>query len=233
MPHFTLLTDQDGNVQQVLKDLQPAGAISLEQYFAIVTIYFRSAQANLTAMEAASDHSERRLLGVQSFLMSLTGLEAFVNTFFHAHARDIANDQIIKRIRQSHGSLSRKIEELIALSDLAPLKDQKVLLDRVFQLSQLRNEIVHPRWDPATLTVSGGQTVHFDGLVENRQTLFEDPVLCREALAWCLLVIARIAQAQGAQDIRSFMFYWTDNYDLGLNAILKDLGLPNEDEASA
>jgi len=233
MPHFTLMTDEDGVVQQVLKDGESSGEVTLEQCYAIVTVYFRSAESNVKAMEASADRSERRSLGLQSFLMSLTGLEAFANTFFHARARDIGNDQMVKRIGQPHGSLSRKIEELIALSDLAPLQDQQVLLDRVFQLSQLRNEIVHPRWDPATLTVAGAQAVHLDGLVENRQALFEDPALCREALAWCLLVIARIAQAQGAQDISSFMFYWTDNYDLGLNAILEALGLPNEDVASA
>jgi hypothetical protein len=33
-------------------------------------------------------------------------------------------------------------------------------------------------------------------------------------LVWCLLVVARVAPAQGVRNVGSFMFYWTDNCDL-------------------
>jgi hypothetical protein len=234
MPHFSLTLDESGNVQQLLRDGQPVQGTALEQHYSVVSGYFRSAQSNLDAMEAATDSKVRRSLGLQSFLMSLTGLEAFANTYFHALALDSGGEQqIIGRIRQSHGSLSRKITDLIALSGLPRLIGQESLIQRVFELTQLRNEIVHPRWEPSTLAVAGVAPIRIEGLVENRQALFEDPLLCREALAWCLLVVARVAQAQGVRNVGSFMFYWTDNYELSLNDILVTLGLTEESEASA
>lgn len=227
MPHFIFDSNEDGTIARILKDGQPHDeAVRLEQAFSIVTTYFRLAASNVARMEGEAQRDARRSLGLQSFLMSLTGLEAFTNTYFHLRARELDSQTIISRIEQTHGSLSRKIEELVAMTGDGPLVDQDALIQRVFELAQLRNELVHPRWVPSALTIGGDVPVHIDGLVENRQAIFEDEVLCREALLWCLLVVARVGQARGNQDLSGFMFHWTANYGLTLEAVLQGLGLP-------
>ena len=211
----------------MFKDGEPhQDPVRLEQLFSVVTIYFKLATFNLGQMAQQERGEGRRYFGLQSFLMSLTGLEAFTNTFFHLRGQELGNNAILKRIEQSYGSLSQKIRELIALTPDGPIRDQDQLINQIFMLSQLRNEIVHPRWVPSSLTVQGNTPVTIYGLVENRQALFEDRQLCREALLWCLLVVARIATARGHEDVSGFMFHWTANYGLTLPAILQELGLP-------
>ncbi len=228
MPHFIFNTNEDGTIAQILKDGQPHdAAVRLEQAFSIVTIYFRIAASNVACMVGEAQREARRSLGLQSFLMSLTGLEAFTNTYFHLRARELGNQAIINRIEQTHGSLSRKIEELVEMTGDGPLAEQDAIIQRVFELAQLRHEIVHPHWLPSALTIGGEVPIHIDGLVENRQTIFEDEMLCREALLWCLLAVARVGQARGHEDLRGFMFHWTANYGLTLEAILEELGLPS------
>ncbi|WP_428408679.1 hypothetical protein [Hyphococcus sp.] len=224
MPHFFLRQSDDGAIEQVLKDGEPhQEAVQLEQLYTIVTIYFRLASRNIEQMSQLERCEERRGFGLQSFLMSLTGLEAFTNTFFHLRSQELDSDEMLNRIKQNHGSLSQKIKDLILLSSDGPVRNQDTLIAQIFSLSQLRNEIVHPRWTPSSVTL---QRIAINGLVENRQAIFESVQFCREALFWCLLVIARIAQARGFEDIRGFMFHWTANYDLSLPAILQELGLP-------
>ncbi len=83
MPHFTWITDEEGIFTQVLKDGEPyEGRVKLEQVYAIVRTYFRLAKVDLDHMCNAADDDERRFWGLQAFLMSLTGIEAFTNTFF-------------------------------------------------------------------------------------------------------------------------------------------------------
>jgi hypothetical protein len=229
MPHFVFYSNEDGTIRRVLKDGQlHQEAVKLEQLFSVVTIYFKLAALNLDQMAQQQQGEGRRCFGLQSFLMSLTGLEAFINTFFHHRGRELGSSAMLERVRQSHGSLSRKIRELIALTPEGPIQDQDQLIDQIFVLSQLRNEIVHPRWVPSSLTVQGTAPVTIEGLVENRQALFEDQQLCRETLLWCLLVVARIAAAQGSEDVSGFMFHWTANYGLTLPAVLQELGLPTD-----
>lgn len=226
MPHFQYQLGDDDEISQILKDGQPhTQSIRLEQVYSIVTIYFRMAAAHLEQMPDLEDRNARRAAGLQSFLMSLTGLEAFTNTYFHLRARELGDEPMIARIAQSHGSLSRRIVDLVAMTPDGPLVDQAALIQRVFELSKLRNEIVHPRWDPSALTIGGAVPVHIDGLVENRQASFEDVDLCREALLWCLLAVARIGQARGHQDLSGFLFHWTGNYRLSLDHLLDQLGL--------
>lgn len=227
MPHFIFDSNEDGTIRQVLKDGEPhQDAVRLEQLFSVVTIYFKLAAFNLGQMVQQEQSEQRRCFGLQSFLMSLTGLEAFTNTFFHLRGQELGNNAMLKRVAQSHGSLSQKIRELIALTPDGPIRDQDRLINQIFALSQLRNEIVHPRWVPSSVTIQGDAPVAIHGLVENRQALFEDRQLCREALLWCLLAVARVAAARGHEDVSGFMFHWTANYGLTLPAILQELGLP-------
>ena len=226
MPRIAFKSNDDGTIKQIYKDGQPHNeAIKLEQLFSIVTIYFKLAKFNLDQMGEQLEDEGRRRFGLQSFLMSLTGLEAFTNTFFHLRGNEVGSASILKRIAQSHGSLSKKIKDLIELTPDGPLVDQSMLLDQVFALSQLRNEIVHPRWEPSSLVVDGPAPVMIRGLVENPQAIFEDVQFCHEALMWCLLVIARIAQTRGNDEVSGFMFYWTGNYGLTLQMILSELGI--------
>ncbi|MBV7519029.1 hypothetical protein [Ensifer sp. ENS12] len=227
MPHFAFDMDEDGTVRRILRDGEPhQGAVRLEQLQSIVTIYFRLAVFNLEQMSRDEESDRLRCFGLQSFLMSLTGLEAFINTYFHHLGRELNNEAVLKRVQQSHGSLSQKIRELIALTLDGPIRDQDQLIDKVFTLSQMRNEIVHPRWVPSSLTALADGPVVISGLVENRQALFEEQRLCREALLWCLLVVARIATARGHEDVSGFMFHWTGNHGLTLSALLQELDLP-------
>src|SRR3546814_11760151 len=46
------------------------------------------------------------------------------------------------------------------------------------------------------------------GLFDNPQKLFEDREFCREALRWCLLIVARIGMRGNPDDAR-FVEFWT------------------------
>lgn len=225
MPHFVFESNDDGSIARILKDGQPIeGQVRLEQLYSVVTIYFRLAAEHVARMTELDNRDQRRAAGLQSFLMSLTGLEAFTNTYFHLRAQELGSEQMLLRIRQTHGSLSRKIGELIGMTPESQLVGQADVLDKIFELSQLRNEIVHPRWTPAALTITGRIPVNIMGLVENPQAVFEDAALCREALFRCLLVVARVGQARGHAEVSGFLFHWTGNYGLTLDAILNQLG---------
>ena len=230
MPHFVFETNDDGTIRRVLKDgMAHDGAVVLEQHFSVVTTYFRFAARNLRMLGVAETSEDRRFYGLQSILMSMTGLEAFTNTYFHQRAEELGNDGMLARIGQSHGSITRKITDLLEMSGDAPLQGQVALIQRLWELSQLRNEMVHPRWEPSQMVLTGHVPIIIEGLVENRQALFEDIDLCREALNWCLLFVARIAQSLGAADVSAFLFHWTGNYGLTLPTILSNLRLQDRE----
>ena len=226
MPHFLIETNDDESVRRILRDGEIyAEQLALEQHFSIVTTYFRSAGASLSQMNLETDNSRLRLMGLQSFVMSLTGLEAFANTYFHVRADEQGNPNLISRISRSHGALSRKIEDLIDLSGDGALRDQEVLIDRIFQLSRFRNDLLHPRWQPSSLALMFETPIYIEGLVENPQRALENIDFCRECLFWCLLVIARIFESRGIANIEGHMFYWTSFSNLSLEAICGELGL--------
>lgn len=82
MPHFTILTNDDGSVVQILCDGEPHdGGVSFEPPHQIVSTYFKIARTNLDAMRTEKESNRKRPLGLQAFLMSLTGVEAFTNVF--------------------------------------------------------------------------------------------------------------------------------------------------------
>lgn len=223
MPHFTIESNEDGTVREILKDGQPYHeALVLEQVFGVVTTYFKLAAANIENQKMQQSNEGRRLLGLQAFLMSLTGLEAFTNVYFHLRGLQLNDAGVVARTRRTHGTLSNKLSELIDMVPGNPVLNKDDLISKVFELSQLRNEIVHPRWEPSSVTMES-ETIDISGLVENRQALFENQQFCREALMWCLLVVARIGEAAGNADSSAFVLYWTGNHNLSLSDILGEL----------
>jgi len=229
MPHFSFDIGDDGTVRRTLRDGKPyQNAVKLEQVYSLVTIYFQMANQNLDNMGAATSNDQKRRLGLQSFLMSLTGIEAFINTYFHVKAIDIGNEAMIDLISKPYGSLTRKLSKLIDMTPDGPLRDQDTLVERLLGFYQLRNEIVHPKWVPSALTVEGEVPLIIGGLVENRHALFEDETMCSEAMYWCLLIVARVGEAAGYQQLGGFLFHWTGHYGLTLSKILERLELSVE-----
>lgn len=231
LAHVCIETNEDGSIRRILKDgIVQTESVVLEQHFGIVTTYFKLSAHNLDMLQTAQTSEERRRYGLQSFLMSITGLEAFVNTYYHQRALELDRQDMLERIKQTHGSVTQKIISLQEMSNDGILFGQDALIDRLWQLSLLRNEIVHPRWEPAQLVMPG---ISITGLVENRQALFEDLDLCREALLWCILLIARVAEALGADSVEGFVFHWTGRYGMTLEDLLESLGLPTEPKNKA
>ncbi|RYY13447.1 MAG: hypothetical protein EON55_10330, partial [Alphaproteobacteria bacterium] len=198
MAHYHLETNDDGSIRRILRDGEPNPAsVSLEQLFSIVTLYFKVAGSNIQMLEKEDSKPLRRAYGVQAFIMSLTGVEAFTNTYFKLRGDELADPRLAERVGQRHGSVTRKIEELLAMTPEGTIEDQATIIARLHELSLLRNTLVHPQWEPASMTLGGTAPVIIQGLVHNFQAAFEEPPFCREALMWCLLLVARIGKARG------------------------------------
>jgi hypothetical protein len=86
-----------------------------------------------------------------------------------------------------------------------PLPHSKKLCAKMRTLYDLRSNLVHPKFTPSSVAFDGWM---YAGLAENPQKLFEDSEYCREALRWCLLVIARIGVHSGTTRW-DFVYNWT------------------------
>lgn len=226
MAHYHIETNEDGSVRRILRDGEPHGeAVRLEQLFSVVTLYFKVAASNLRLLEQENSALLRRAYGVQSFLMSLTGVEAFTNTFFKLRGDELGDAEMAARVRQRHGSVTRKIEDLLARTPEGGIEGQALIIGRLHELSLLRNALVHPQWEPASVSLAGDTHIVINGLVGNFQAAFEDQAFCREALMWCLLFVARVAKARGNADASAILFHWTGIYGLTEAQIMAELGL--------
>lgn len=227
MPHFTFISNDDDTIAQVLKDGQPYDeGVKLEPAWQIVSTYFKLAGGNLKPMAKTADDEARRFHGLQAFLMSLTGVEAFTNIFFQLLADELNKPDLLKKVRQQ-GPLVPRLTACIGLAFDAPLENQAMLLQRVRELYQLRNQIVHPRWDPASITIVSEYPIMISGLAQNFQRTFEDVTFCHEAFFWCLLLIARIGKARGNNEegVGAFCFQWAGMYGLRESWLLTQLNL--------
>lgn len=225
MPHFDILTNDNGSVAQILCDGVPYNQnLSLEPLHQIVSTYFRIAASNLKAFSAAQDGVQRRWFGLQAFLMSLTGVEAFTNVFFHLLALERSSQDLEVRVRQ-RGPIGDRIRDCIALAFDSSLVDQDELLSRIQRLYLLRNEIVHPRWQPTSMTLAGEIPLVIDGLCQNFQATFENEEFCREAFWWSVKYVADVGRAAGNTSISGHCFHWTGQYGLTETSVLEALGL--------
>jgi hypothetical protein len=70
MPHFTIESNDDGTLRQILKDGRPhEGALRLEQLYSAVTIYFKLALMNLECQRQEEDADSRtRPANLKGFL---------------------------------------------------------------------------------------------------------------------------------------------------------------------
>lgn len=226
MAHYHLETNDDGSIKHILRDGEPNPAsVSLEQLFSIVTLYFKVAGSNIRLLEKEDSKPLRRAYGVQAFIMSLTGVEAFTNTYFKLRGDELADPRLGERVGKRHGSVTRKIEELLAMTPEGTIEDQATIIARLHELSLLRNTLVHPQWEPASMTLAGAVPVMIQGLVHNFQAAFEEPPFCREALMWCLLLVARTGKARGNGDLSGFLFHWTGIHGLTELQLMSELGL--------
>lgn len=226
MPQFALLLNENGSVRQILRDGQPFDQpIRLEPAYAIVATYFRLAASNIGGMGKACDTELRRFHGIQAFLMTLTGVEAFTNVFFTLRGDEKNNPDLLARVAVKHGPLVPRLRDCIELAFEDSLDDLDQLLARIRDLYALRNQIVHPRWDPASAWLGSEVPILINGLAVNFQAAFEDEGLCREAFLWCMLLVIRIAKAAGNADPAPFCQLWTGQLNVSEEALLSQLGL--------
>ena len=223
--HFTFDLNPDGSISQIYKDGEPfETGTRLEMPTVIVQTYFKSALRNLHQMTASDeDRDENRQYGLQCFLMSLVGTEAFINVFFHLVGRERDLPAVIDLANSDKTTIEHKISHLPRQAYGNPLVAQKRINKKMRELYDMRSKIVHPKWQPSSFAMPG---LHIDGLVENEQNLFEDPDFCRETLQWCLLVVARVGiHANGCDQNDWFVKYWTSLTDT--NASLSEaLAIP-------
>lgn len=232
MPHFDIITNEDGSIAQILRDgvLHDEG-VKLEQVHQIVSAYFKIARADLDAMRAAQSDEVKRFYGLQAFLMSLTGVEAFTNVFFHLLAMELNKPDLFARVTDQRGPLVARLRDCIALAFDSPLPGQDALIDRIQQLYRLRNQIVHPRWEPASMMMSGDSPpIIISGLCQNFQANFEDEAFCREAFWWCVKLVAEVGRVRGNAIIEGHCFYWAGIYGLTDEALAQNLGLGDQGE---
>jgi hypothetical protein len=231
MPHFTLRLNENGSIRQLLRDGEPYNrAIKLEPAYMIVSTYFRLAASNIAGMAKAPDGELRRFHGLQAFLMTLTGVEAFANVFFTLHGKNNNNDALLNKVRERNGALVPRLTACIPLAFGGPVEDQDRLLGRIRELYALRDQIVHPRWDPTSAAIDGETSLRFNGFALNVQAGFEEERLCREAFLWCMLLVIRIASAAQTTDIEAFCRLWTCQEGASEGAILEQLGIVDREE---
>lgn len=233
MPHFEFVYQDDGSerIKFVLKDGQPTTkTVRLEMPNAIVQTYFKASFANLRKMTTNDDDREgNREFGLQSFLMSLTGLEAFSNVFFHLAGMERNLPDVVKACRTGEQTVEHKIKNLATACYGKSIADGKMINRKVRELYDLRSAIVHPKWEPVSLDMGG---VAFAGMSDNFQQLFEDREYVREALRWCLLVVARVGLLAGSETGSGFVMRWTSLTDSN-ETLSEQLGINPNGKVSA
>src|SRR3546814_8531410 len=101
---------------------------SLESPNSIARTYFEIAIRELAAMKAENDPdydgAENRRHGLQAFLMSLVGTEAFLNVYFHVAGLQTGSEKVVN-LATNDKTIEHKLAHLPNLLWGAPLKDRK------------------------------------------------------------------------------------------------------------
>lgn len=116
----------------------------------------------------------------------------------------------------------KRLRKCLALAFDEPLREQATLLDRIQKLYRLRNQIVHPRWNPVSVSISGLTLID---VCQNFQATFEDQDFCEEAFWWCVTLVARVGTPAGNAAIEAPCFYWAGIYGLTEAKLSERLGL--------
>ena len=228
MAHFAFILNDDGSIAHILRDgALHQETVVLEQVHSVVTTYFKAANQNIVAMENITDREQLRFRGLQAFLMCLTGVEAFTNVFFHILGEERQLTELLRRAGRRQGPLIQRLTDCLSLAFHGPLEGQGQLMSRIGELYQLRNQIVHPRWSPASMVMVESDRIPLiiHGMTENFQAAFEDADFCRETYLWCMLLLARVAKAAGNSRVDGFCFHWGGHYGLTEESIMRGLGL--------
>lgn len=209
MSHFEFDFNEDGSIHAIYKDGEPyERGISLETPNSLVRTYFETAMRELAAMKSDDDpdyySADNRSHGLQSFLMSLVGTEAFLNVYFHVAGLQSGSDAAVD-LATNDKTIEHKLAHLPRLIWGEPLQGSKKLCAKIRELYSLRSNLVHPKYAPSSISMQG---MIIAGLFDNPQKLFEDREFCREALRWCLLVVARVGVRGNPTDTR-FVEFWT------------------------
>jgi hypothetical protein len=226
MPHYEILLDNSGAVTSVERDGKSVKHdVQLEQLYSVSTFYFNSAIENIKRLEQKENIAFSETLGVQSFLMSLTGLEAFINTYFLLRAQEKSSEQLSASVNSKSGKLHERLTSFVQMAGDEPLQDKQRITDRLSKLSAFRHALVHPRWEPASLTMTGAAPIVINGLVENARSPATDPLFCREAFWWCVYAVALVGQSRGGTQLDGFIFHWTGQFGVSLSRIKAKLGM--------
>lgn len=210
MSHYELDMDEQGNTRAIYKDGELIESVNLESPNSFVQTYFAAAVRNLAAMKNVDEDPygdvarDNRHFGVQCFLMSLLGVEAFLNIYFHQVGLERGLENVID-LANSDRAIEHKLAHLPRQAFGTTLPHSKKLCGRMRSLYDLRSRLVHPKFTPSSVVFDGWM---YAGFAENEQKRFEDSEYCREALRWCLLVIARIGVHSGTTRW-DFVYNWT------------------------
>ena len=114
MPHFEYEFNDDDTIRQVTKDGVPlARGTTLEMPQGIVQTYYKAAYRHLQAMTLhAEDHELNRHHGLQCFIMSLVGVEAFLNVFFHLVGRQRNLPNVVEMANRTNMTIETKLSSL-------------------------------------------------------------------------------------------------------------------------
>lgn len=226
MPHFHIISDESGSVVRIERDGKNIrGPLQLEQAFSVSSFYFKAAAVNLDNLVRPENLELREQYGVQAFLLSLTGVEAFLNTCYLLRAQESGNQELVSAVNSKSGKLQDRLKEFVRLSGDAPLQDLQQITDRLSKLSIFRHSLVHPRWVPSSLDMSGGLSMSFGGLVENARLPVKDHLFCVEAFWWCIYAVALVGVSRGSVPLDGFLFHWTGLFNIDMKSVRAKLAI--------
>jgi hypothetical protein len=154
---FEYEPNTDGRIKTIYKDGKSLKkSVRLEMPQNIVQTYFTSAAVNLSEMTTDPEHRQRnRHYGLQAFLMSLVGLEAFLNVHFHMLGREMNLPRVVEAVTTGNGTVQSKIKNPSHACYGTHIPGQRTINKRIRELYNLRSDIVHPKGEPSRIGMPG------------------------------------------------------------------------------